>query len=213
MNWVDWESFDFLTTLPASQAAIAPDPTPILDLYKQVLDCYNVITGRPMQRFRGEYLTVDIQSWVLGTIPAGYPMSIPNDDVLAQNFDGVPVNILDTILYMQDWMANTVLHEMGHLHNMPTLLDETETNVDVPAMMVYNVVLNKPMDTAQTWHLNKQGLDGDEVSWDWMLSPTFRNGQRLSWEECAYQSRGSGKYGDIARIFSWDTLGLINGHF
>ncbi len=223
--WTDWESADFMITFPSATALLESDPTAALDLWDQSMNAYNLITGRPVDRFRSEYLLIERQNHNAFTVPASYPMSLESGNFSEPNTVQPPLNILDEETFMEDYGVTTIFHEWGHLHNMPTLSNEVETNVELPSAVVFNEVFGVDFNEALQLSTNS-GLDRNSAALDWILTPPFRLAHRIHLDtfnypeenspyanQLPYQARGYAKYVDIGAIFSWDTLGLINGHF
>jgi hypothetical protein len=231
VQWVDWESSKFMTTFPAPSAALVNNPEDVITLWDQTFDMFNVIAGRPLERFRAEYILVDKMNPASGTAAsASNPMPIVVNNIFIADPAMTPIDIVNGDSFItgigrgtNGVTNNVILHEMGHLHNMPTLWHEQESNVNVPAIAVYNNVFGKSMDDALKYSLN-QRLNFDESALDWILTPLFRNGERMGidtynyneyWDgiQLRYQHRSFAKYGDIAQLFSWEKLGDIHEYF
>lgn len=113
------------------------------------------------------------------------------------------------------------MHEYGHLHNMPTLSFEQETNVHIPAAAAYSMVMEESIDSAFVYALD-QRLNLEQATFDWIFTPRFYNGYRIGWDtvnnvqdsdQMLYQSRALVKLVDIAKMFGWEALGNINGYY
>ncbi len=213
VNWVDIESDNFMCTFPKALAEISPDADAILTPLNAMVGQFNVITGRPSTKIRSEYIISEPQSYTQGTYPAAYPMSIPNGDLNEADVFALPVSAIDPQIYMSTYDGTTMLHELGHLHSIPTMFEEGETNVDIINVTAFNMVFGVPLDTALYYSSGFQFLDGDQAALDWILDPRFRKGEPAEYLEVSYQLRGVAKYTDVARLFSWDTLGLIHQHW
>lgn len=213
VNWVDVESDNFMCTFPIAMAEISPDATAILTPLNAMMGKFNVIAGRPLTKIRSEYIVIEPQSYTQGTLPASYPMSIVNGDLTEADAFGFPVSILSPQDYMLSYDGTTVFHELGHLHSIPTMDGEGETNVNIPTVIAFNTIYGVPLDTALYHASGHQNLDGDKAALDWILDPLFRNNESTTYEEVSYQHRGLAKYVDVARLFSWDSLGLIHNHW
>ena len=232
VKWVDWESSKFITTFPAPAATTVENPEDVITLWDQTFDSFNIHLGRSLDRFRAEYILIDCQNNYAGTAaPASNPMPIEvtGDNLFNPTPTMVPINVINGDAFMTGVGStigvehHVILHEMGHLHNPPTLHEEHETIVNLPAVTVYNQVFGQSMDDALIYS-NQQRLNFDEAALDWILSPSFRFGDRmeidtvnydnyLDGRQLAYQTRGHAKYADIAKLYSWEELGDINGYF
>ncbi len=213
VNWVDIESDNFLCTFPQVLASAYPDASAILTPLNDMIGKFNILAGRPLDKIRSEYIIIEPQSYNEVTYPASYPMSVPNGNLDEALADAFPVSVLDPQIYMSSYDGTTVLHELGHLHNFPTMWDEGETNVDLPNVIAFNTVFGVNIDTALYYATYFQNLDGDQAALDWMLDSKFRDGELTEFDDVSYQARGMAKYVDVARLFSWDTLGLIHNHW
>ena len=222
--WLDMESSNFMCTISAGMASMMTDPDSILSIWDKTFDAYNVALGRPLERFRGEYIIVDCQSNVRYTFaPADYPMALTTT---AHPYDP-DLDLPVAVQQGSDWYKGQnayhylICHEFGHLHNMPTLTLEREANVHMPTVAVYNMVMGEPIDSAFVYSI-KQGLNLDQAALDWILTPNFYKGNHISWDtltnqiiraQLMYQSRGYAKLVDIANLFGWEALGNIMGYF
>jgi len=232
VKWVDWESSKFITTFPAPAATTIANPDDVITLWDQTFDSFNIHLGRSLDRFRAEYILIDCQNNYAGTAaPASNPMPIEvtGDNLFNPTPTMVPINVINGDAFMTGVGStiglehHVILHEMGHLHNPPTLHEEQETIVNLPAVAVYNQVFGQSMDNALIYS-NQQRLNFDEAALDWILSPPFRFGDRMEIDtvnydnyldgiQTSYQTRGHAKYADIAQLYSWEELGDINGYF
>lgn len=219
--YVDMESTNFMTTISHGMATQMTDPDSILSIWDKGFDAINVALGRPLERFRGEYLIHDRQSHVKYTgAPAAYPMSL---EVYAYPYESISQQPID-VESGRDWYSgkdafNYVLyHEYGHLHNMPTLSNEQETNVHLLATVVYNEVMGESIDSAFVYAFS-QRLNLEQATFDWIFTSNFINGERIGyepenpWDQLLYQSRGMVKLADIGKMFGWEALGDINKYF
>jgi sugar lactone lactonase YvrE len=232
VKWVDWESPKFRTTFPAPAATTVDNPDDVITLWDQTFDSFNTAFGRPLDRFRAEYILIDCQNNYAGTAaPAAnsMPLEVTGNNLFNATPTMAPINVINGDAFMTGVGStlgvthHVILHEYGHLHNQPTLHDEGETVINLPAAAVYNQVFGQSMEDALIYS-NQQRLNFDEAALDWILSPPFRSGERmdsdtvnydnyLDGRQMPYQTRGHAKYADIAQLYSWDKLGDINGYF
>lgn len=95
-------------------------------------------------------------------------MPIEVGDLFYAEPDMVPIDVANGLDFITSWDGTVglshfiILHEMGHLHNMPTLWEEVESNVNLPAAAVYDLVFGLPIDSALTYS-NQQRLDFNEA--------------------------------------------------
>lgn len=211
--WVDIESDNFMCTFPIALTEIEKDANKILNPFNSMIGQFNVLTGRPQKRIRSEYVIIEPASYTQGTYPASYPMSIPNGDISAVDAEAIPVSVINPKLFMESYDGTTILHELGHLHNMPTMDGEYETNVDLPAIIAFEATFGTTKDEGIFYSNSFQNLDGSLAALDWILDKKFRNDLPTDYEKVSYQARGYSKYVDIARLFSWEELGSIHGYW
>ena len=174
VKWVDWESPKFMTTFPAPAATTVDNPNDVITLWDQTFDSFNTHLGRPLERFRAEYILIDCQNNYAGTAaPAANPM--PLEVTGANLFNATPtmtpINVINGDAFMTGdgstlgTTHHVILHEYGHLHNPPTLHEEHETIVNLPAVAVYNQVFGQSMEDALRYS-NQQRLNFDEAALD-----------------------------------------------
>ncbi len=213
VNWVDLESNNFQVTFPKALAELEPNANLILGPLNEIIAQYNIMAGRPSKKIRSEYMISEPQLYSIGTYPASYPISIPNEDLNEAYIGALPVSVTVPSIFMRTYDGTTLIHELGHLHGLPTMDEEWETNVDVPNVMAFNNVFNLPLDTALYYSSGFQYLDGNNAALDWILDPKFRQNLPTEYLEVSYQLRGVAKYVDVARLFSWDSLGVIHKYW
>ncbi len=213
VGWVDIESDNFMCTFPKSLANAAPNADDILTPFNTMIAQYNVLGGRPLTKIRSEYVISEPQLYSQGTYPASYPMSIPNGDLEEVDMEAIPISVLDPAFFMSSYDGTTILHELGHLHSFPTMFEEGETNVEIPSVIAFEAAFGVPLDTGLYYGNHFQKLDGDKAALDWLLDPKFRKFEPAEYPDVSYQTRGTAKYVDVARLFSWETLGLIHQHW
>ena len=241
VKWVDWESDNFMTTITRPMANLVQNelnsPTTILLKWNETFKVFNEVAGRPSERIRAEYIRFDRMNPVGGTWSgASYPMFLYHNDPMdpldaAKNSHVINVGFGGENVYKQGEYGYggehfIILHEMGHLYQMPTLPDEVESNVTFPAAAIYNLVFNEPIDASLEYSI-QQRLNREESVMDWFISPNFRSGKEMHYKdrsfnlggldwtgnELMYQSRGHAKYIEIAALFGWDAVGKINKYY
>ena len=236
VKWVDWESDNFMTTITRPMANYVNeqlnDPTNILSKWSETFQVFQDISGRPSERIRAEYIRFDRMNPVWGSWSgATYPMFLYGNDPTTPGDANSETHVINvgfqaSNIYSQGGEHHIILHEMGHLHNLPTLPDEYESNVNFPAAAVYNLVFDQTIDRSFEYSLS-QYFNREEAIMDWFISPNFRIGNGMHSEdrgfdlgapdwrgnETMYQSRGHGKYIEIAALFGWDAVGKINQYY
>lgn len=221
--YVDMESANFMATITHGMAAQMSDPDSIFSIWDKGFDAINVALGRPQERFRSEYLIQDRQVHTKYTgAPAAYPMSLQVGQYPYETITQQPIDVASGREWYNGPLGQVfnyvVYHEYGHLHNMPTLSNEQETNVHLLATAVYNEIMGESIDSAFVY-AQVQRLNLEQATFDWILTPNFWNGVRIGpepnnpWDQLLYQSRGLVKLVDIVKLFGWEALGEINKYF
>ncbi len=234
--WFELHGRNFSSTLIMNVAHLYTDPGLVLTTYEDAFDQINRMAGRPLERFRPEWLAFDRFVPIQGTaLPASYPM-YPDRDI-GERFEffeddthwGSPLMVLRPDFFdpagplLNQRLYNyTLWHEWGHLHGLPTLeFQEQESNVHLLAAIVYNQTLGADLDTA----LARSGFQQygfDEAALDVMFSPNWQDGIRLGAgmqvygifdSELRYQTRSWARLVEIAGLYGWDALGAIHQKF
>jgi len=205
------------------------NPTEMLELWDSAIDSFLVLGGWPLERGDAQqhmWLLPDIQTPAAGTVaPAENPMSMKADvnsfteSGMASRRDiswWADPRVVTEDVFNKGIM--TVWHEWGHLHNIPSLLGEGESVVNVPAAIILNTVFNKSLDDSLA-NATFQGFNRSETAIDWMITSNFRNGERIGegykgyteegypLDQVSYQSRGTARYVDMAYLYGWDSVG------
>ena len=213
--WIDIESDKFMITSRRAVDFNFSQTDQILNNWNLTMDAFNIVAGRPLDRFRSEYLVFDLQAINPFTVAgAQNPMFYPD---YAPTFG--PFRFLNTDVFHEDFVAEAILHEMGHLHNMPTLSNETEANVHIPKIATWNLYFGKSLDEAFTYG-GPQRISRDQAATDWMITELFKRGERIGYSPynvpgivTNYQARGYARNIDIVDLYDWNTLGTLNGYF
>ncbi len=231
--WFEVVSDKFITTQPINARNLIDDPKALVDKFGAMFDAVNVMAGRPENRFRAEWLTIDAQVTVAGTaMAASYPTYgdrgldpkeiawesdhswfAPYQYLLEDYFSE---DVSDSRKYQRN-SADTLWHEWGHLHNLPTLgCQEQESNVHLLAAVAYNRVLGATFDQALRFS-GFQKYDRQDSALDTMLSPSWQRGRRLcldQWDnEVRYQSRSWARIVEIGEMLGWEQVGAIHKAF
>jgi hypothetical protein len=94
-----------------------------------------------------------------------------------------------------------------------------------PCGSLFCLVFNETIDRSFEYSI-QQNYNREEAIMDWFISPNFRIGNEMhidrqfdlgapdfSGNEMMYQSRGHGKYIEIAALFGWEAVGQINNYY
>lgn len=223
--WIDFESDNYMFTIPLEDAQSIQNPDAIMDHWDQIIDAVDYVGGRIWERPRAEYYTLDTRL-VTPAYGAGYPIVIPLID-MRRDPEWNPIKVTETMPHP------TLFHEMGHNQLHPTLDFgqgynscgdiEAETIVHTLASIVYSQVYGLSTKEAYA-KSNVMGMDYtiEMAVIDWIMSSNFRKGAPMGFDEEApledkdqlkYQPRGWAKYIDIARLFGWEGLYKVNAEF
>lgn len=220
--WVDLESDKVMFTIPLIYARDAGDPSAFMKLFDDIMVTYREIAGRPIEQARAEYFLTDSRL-PFNAFGAGYPQ-ITGD--YKAPYDGEintwlnPFSVLDPEIYTTE--ITTMFHEMGHTARLPTLPGEDETIVNIHAPMIFNTLMDVPLDTAFKYSAS-QKMTIEEAAMDWLITPNFRSNDNMGcsptydigecYNELQYQHRGHLKYIEIVNIWGWEGLGKIHQEF
>ncbi|MBL4874878.1 MAG: putative Ig domain-containing protein [Cohaesibacteraceae bacterium] len=223
--WADFESDKFMFTVPVSLLAGIENPDEIMDRWDAILDAWNIVAGRPLDRRRAEFYILDTRL-VTPAYGAGYPTVITIEEASRVDDPWNPLNVLIAPPH------RTFSHEMGHNQLHPTLnfgpdfnechAIEAETVNHTLALVANALVYDMDIDEAfQNSFFG--GYTSDEATFDWIITTNFRNNLLMAYDESvpmddkdmhSYQFRSWAKYKDIAKLFGFETgLGKVNGMF
>ena len=237
--WFELHSPNFSATLPMEEGRLYSEPSDLIELLNRGFDDINLMAGRPQERFRSEWLSYDRFITYQGTaMAASYPTYSMVNLKSVGEFLVAPENWASPIRYMDpdffditaeeavgredEWYINTWLHELGHLHNLPTLeYQEIESNVHLLASVFYDRTMGTDIDTALQFS-GFQFFDRNQAALDTMFSPNWQAGQRLSSgeqpygifdNELRYQTRSWARIVEIAGLYGWEAVGEIHKAF
>ncbi len=216
-GWVEFESAKYMGTFPRPEDYDFSTLDYTMDNWDKSMDAFNIVSGRPLDRFRSEYLLMDRQNWAGFTIaPAANPMFFLADYGAPIP---IPMRMENPDTFNGGHVVEGIFHELGHLHNMPTLKDEVEANVHIPKAAAWNIFFGDDLDEAFKY-CGSQHYTRDQAAIDWFLVHPFRMGMRIGWDPynipgdlIQYQARGYARNIEIVALYGWDTLGNINGHY
>ncbi|TKB47158.1 M60 family metallopeptidase [Thalassotalea mangrovi] len=219
--FADFESDKFMVTVPTYGIQNFDQPKALLDRWDEIMDLFQIIHGRPLERSRAEAYLLDATQLVIGSFPGGYPVTPgfyaeENGDITQGYYS--PFAVLNDKHWEQDRGMLVMLHELGHHHYGRFInVGEQESFVNVPAAAVLNSVFGLSYDEA-TRYSGYQLFTRTEAAIDWMVTHNFRNGNPIGNDpttefqpiETSYQTRGHAKYIDLADITGgWEGLGKV----
>ncbi|MEW6982045.1 PKD domain-containing protein [Colwelliaceae bacterium 6471] len=219
--FAEFESDKYLITVPAAATKNYDSPDLLLQSWDKMMDIYQVLHGRPLERSRAEAFMLDSASAVVGSYPGGYPVT---PGLWAQG----PVDIKDgtfspfALLNEDNWLINDgfygMLHEMGHHHFGRFInIGEQESFVNVPMAAMLTEFYDKDYDEAMMYS-GYQTFTRTDAAIDWMVTANFRNGDPIGVDpttdfeplETSYQARGHAKYLDLADTMGgWEAVGKV----
>ena len=220
--WVDMESDKYMMTVPLHHVAPITDPEALMDGLDAIMDAYNYVGGRPPARNRAAYFLLDsmLPGPAYGT---GYPQVIGDRGApygpLGQT-EYIPTIILQPDFHLLTGYAIT-LHERGHGELHPTLPNEVESIVHLPASYIHGELYGLGIDVGFQYSAFEK-LTMDEATIDWMISGNFRSNQpmgcdpimdELICDEIRYQHRGHAKFVELADLFGWSAVHGMNKVF
>jgi hypothetical protein len=230
--WFEILGEKFILTYPVGMAHLFTDPEPIMGAMDSSIGAINVMAGRPAERFRKEWLTLDSTIASVNPFPVSYPWFGALDEVVGEvrtvkdfvQDDGAwsPIDLASKSVSNLKGGTHIVWHEIGHAHNLPTagfeagVCNEGESNVHLLATVIYNQILNADMDTA----LRLSGFQDygfRESALDTMFSPSWQSNERMcvdAWDnEMQYQTRSWARIAEIADLYGWEVVGEIHRVF
>ena len=180
------------------------------------LDEIMLMAGRPAKRVRAEWLVVDAQITACGTaMAASYPTY--------GDYDGTPSLKNKTVdgLWFSPFQSDFVYwHEMGHLHNLPTLgCQEQESNVHLLKAVIDNNISNLPIDTALQ-NSGFQPLTRLDAAFDLMFTDDWQESKRVCGEndplfgnQMRYQTKSWARTIELADLYGWEAVGKSHNVF
>jgi len=215
--WFEIVSDKFNLTYPLEYSANYENPIAMLDLMGRSLDEVMLMAGRPTQRVRAEWLVVDAQIIACGTaMAASYPTY--------GDYDGSP-SIKDKTedgLWFSPFQSNrTYWHEMGHLHNLPTLgCQEQESNVHLLKAVIDSNVAKLPIDTALQ-NSGFQPFTRLDAAFDLMFTVDWQVEERVCGEndvlyggnQMRYQTKSWARTIELADLYGWEAVGKSHNVF
>ena len=221
-------------THPIRFGPLYTEPKKILEKLDLFFTSIDTMTGRPPGGIRAEWVAGDRMIPVAGTaMAASYPIHgdveggpYSQESVYVDGLSWSPLQYLNSDYYKPDVSediknqrldAFTLWHELGHLHNLPTLgCQEAESNVHLLYTVLADQVLGADLDTALRYS-GFQHYDRNDAALDTMFSPNWQIDERLcidAWDnEVRYQTRSWARLVEIAGLYGWDSVGKIHKAF
>ncbi|MBT5848485.1 MAG: hypothetical protein HOH85_05025 [Micrococcales bacterium] len=237
--WFEIIGESFALTYPIGMSHNYVDPRPLLDIWESALDDINIMAGRPLDRFREEWIAMDSQP-ITNEVP--WPVANPSFGFFTElsdfDADGSANSVYDRIEAEGFWSPRHLLnvdenflknssvrsfwHEWGHMQNLPTagyeagICQEVESNVHLLASVVYNKTLGLSIDKALRYS-GFQDYDLTRAALDTMFSPSWQEDERMCFDEwdneMRYQTRSWARLVEIAGLYGWEAVGEIHKVF
>ena len=237
--WFEIVGQSFALTYPIGMSHNYLDPLPLLEVWNRALTDVNIMAGRPLERFREEWIAMDSQP-ITNLVP--WPVANPSFGFFTELEDfqeaGSASSVYDKIqgegfwnprhllevdeAFLRDSGIVSVWHEWGHLNNLPTpgfeagICQEVESNVHLLAAVVYNKTLGLSIDKALRYS-GFQDYDLSDAALDTMFSPSWQADERMCFDEwdneMRYQTRSWARLVEIAGLFGWEAVGEIHRVF
>jgi hypothetical protein len=139
------------------------------------------------------------------------------------DYDGTPslTNKVVDGLWFSPFQSDFVYwHEMGHLHNLPTLgCQEQESNVHLLKAVIDNNVSNLPIDTALQ-NSGFQPLTRLDAAFDLMFTDDWQESKRVCGEndplfgnQMRYQTKSWARTIELADLYGWESVGKSHNAF
>ncbi len=203
--WADFQSDKFMMQVPSSWIYKLSDPVTLLKDWDTAMDTTNQLMGFPRNRGKESlYAQVDVLFRASVYAP-GYP-SVNASYNPRTNYGG---NHGHHLLRGPQFARNYEFHEMGHGYLFPKFPGETESNVNLLHVAVWNQKfgssLNAAFRASAGFNSRHRTLENTAVAW--MMCQNFKHRRVMATAEKAYQLKGYAKFVEIARLYGWDKLG------
>jgi hypothetical protein len=203
--WTDFQTDKFMMNVPTDWIYKMADPTALMQNWDKAMDVMNDLMGFP--RVRGKetmFPQVDVRIRSSAYAP-GYPAvnDTYNPDT---NYKGTSTS---NLIKGPRYAAYYEFHEQGHGYLFPKFPGETEAEVNILHVAVWNQAFGYGLDAALRASMGVtntfQTLDTTAI--EWMASFSFVNKRPMDQLEKQYQLKGHAKFVEIARMFGWGVLG------
>jgi hypothetical protein len=205
--WTDFQTDKFMMNVPTGWIYKMNYSTAstLMQDWDKAMDIVNDLMGFPHVRGKESmFPQVDVRIRS-GAYAPGYPAvnDTYNPDT---NYGGTSSN---NLIKGPKYAADYQFHELGHQYLFPKFPGETEAEVNLLHVAVWNRGFGYDMNAAFRGSRGSsntfQTLDTTAV--EWMASFSFVKKQPMDQLEKQYQLKGHAKFVEIARIFGWDKLG------
>jgi hypothetical protein len=205
--WADFQTDKFMMNVPTDWIYKMNYSTAVqlMQNWDKAMDVINDLMGFP--RLRGKetmFPQVDVRIRSSAYAP-GYPAvnDTYNPDT---NYKGTSTS---NLIKGPQYAAYYEFHELGHQYLFPKFPGETEAEVNLLHVAVWNQGFGYSMDAALRGSMGVtntfQTLDTTAI--EWMASFSFVAKRPMDPLEKQYQLKGHAKFVEIAKIFGWGVLG------
>jgi len=205
--WADFQTDKFMMNVPTDwiYKMNYSTATQLMQNWDKSMDIVNDLMGFP--RVRGKesmFPQVDVRIRSSAYAP-GYPAvnDMYNPDT---NYGGTSTN---NLIKGPKYAASYQFHELGHQYLFPKFPGETEAEVNLLHVAVWNQGFGYSMDAALRGSMGVtntfQTLDTTAI--EWMASFSFVAKRPMDQLEKQYQLKGHAKFVEIAKLFGWGVLG------
>jgi hypothetical protein len=203
--WADFQTGKFMMQVPTDWIYKWDDPVSVMAEWDHAMDTMNDLMGFPHERGKETmYIQVDVIMRGDAYFP-GYPTANTtyNPDT---DYGGLKLNHFTQGPQSAPYW---LFHEQGHAYLFKKFDGETESNVNLPHVAIWNNGFGIDLDTSFRSSLGYAGnadrtVDNTAVAW--MLCPNFVNGIEMAEKEKKYQLKGHAKFADVARMFGWQAV-------
>ncbi len=204
--WADFQSDKFMMQVPTGWIYNLSDPVTLMQKWDAAMDATNDLMGFP--RIRGKeahYAQVDVIFRASAYAP-GYP-SVNITYNPKTTYNG---NHTHHLVRGPKNAGYYEFHEMGHGYLFQKFSGETESNVNLLHVAVWNQKFGYDLDTAFRSSMGfgsnaYRTLENTAVAW--MTVQNFKYQRPMASGEKAYQLKGHAKFVEVARMFGWKVLG------
>jgi len=206
--WTDFQTDKFMMNVPTDWIYNMDYATALklMQDWDKAMDVINDLMGFPRDRGKETmFPQVDVRIRA-GAYAPGYPAV--NDTYNPDTNYGGTSN--SNLIRGPEYAAYYQFHEQGHAYLFPKFPGETEAEVNILHVAVWNQGFGKDLDYSFASSMGYGGnphrtLDNTAVAW--MASFNFVNRVPMHQLEKQYQLKGYAKFIEIARVFGWETLG------
>ena len=205
--WTDFQTDKFMMNVPTGWIYKMNYSTASLLMqdWDKAMDIINDLMGFPHIRGKESmFPQVDVRIRASAYAP-GYPAvnDTYNPDT---NYGGTSSN---NLVKGPQYAAYYELHELGHQYLFPKFPGETEAEVNLLHVAVWNQGFGYDLNAALRGSMgdNNTFRTLDTTAIEWMASFNFVKKQPMDQLEKQYQLKGHAKFVEIAKTFGWGVLG------